>query len=148
MTESPNASSTGSEVIVVEDPDGALVVGDGTALEAFIAEWESRGAEFDTAAELTGGARTRALSMAANVASIGAAPVRYLQARKMTFPSAHMQSAAVYAQYGQIRRHGLRKARRATGRWPPGRELAAHRRTPEPAARGPSLSHANGLNLT
>lgn len=81
MTESIN-DTAGGEVMVVEDPAGALVVGDQSTLDAFIAEWAARGVEIESTTEVTGSTRAQALSMAMNVATAAPAAVRYLQLKR------------------------------------------------------------------
>jgi len=73
----------GAEVVVVEDPTGALVVGDRSAVEAFVAEWEARGTEIVTRTELTGTARQRAVTTAADLATIGTGTAHYLRTKNV-----------------------------------------------------------------
>lgn len=82
MSDPEVSDAGGSEVVVAEDPNGALVIGDDTAVAEFVARWQAEGAEIVARSDVTGVSRAAAISKAADLGAVGATAVHYVRLRK------------------------------------------------------------------
>ncbi len=82
MSDSDLPEAGGFEVVVAEDLNGALLIGDDAAIADFVARWQTEGAEIVAQSEVTGVGRAAAISKAADLGAVGASVVHYVRLRK------------------------------------------------------------------
>lgn len=82
MSDSDVSEVGGSEVVVAEDPNGALLIGDDSAIAEFVARWQAEGAEVVAHSKVTGMGRVAAISKAADLGFTGASAVHYVRLHK------------------------------------------------------------------
>lgn len=71
-----------AQVIVAEDPNGALVIGGDSAVAEFVAQWEAEGTAVTQRTEITGAERAAAISKAVDLGAVGATAARYVRLRR------------------------------------------------------------------